>query len=104
MFSEPLLLDSSSENSALIRSVGSLHDADQDTAAAEFNATAFLDASYIRFSDPKLPGPEYDVPFAEKVAARPKNKDADWTWTKLYGQFAQQRQQICGLELERWLP
>jgi hypothetical protein len=102
-FSEPLLLDSSSENSALIRSIGALHDADPEAGAAGFNATAFLDTSYIRFSDPKLPGPEYDVPFTEKVAARPKNKDADWTWTKLYGEFAQKRQEICGLELERFL-
>ena len=60
--------------------------------------------AYIRFSDPRLPGPEYDVPWADKVAARPKNKDADWTWTKLYGEFAQMRMEICGLDLESWRP
>ncbi|KAK3702219.1 hypothetical protein LTR37_015051 [Vermiconidia calcicola] len=100
-FPDPLLLDSSSEHSALIRSIGTLHEAGSNA----FNATAFLsDVSYIRFSDPKLPGPEYDVPWAEKVAARPKNKDADWTWTKLYGQFAQKRMEVCGLDLEFWRP
>lgn len=104
-FSEHLLLDSASESSALIRSIGTLHDADNESNAGDFNATAFLShVSYIRFSDPKLPGPEYDVPFSQKVAARPKNKDADWTWTKLYGQFAQKRMEICGLGLEFWRP
>ena len=99
-FPEPLLLASSdpSGESALIRSIGLLHDAQPG-----FNATAYLDnVAYIRFSDPKLPGPEYDVPWAKKRAARPRNKDADWTWTKLYGEFAQKRMDICGLDLEGW--
>ncbi|GAB7360109.1 hypothetical protein MBLNU230_g7872t1 [Neophaeotheca triangularis] len=97
-FPEPLLLASSSESSALVRSIAPLHQ-----AGPGFNATAFLsDAAYIRFSDPKLPGPEYDVPWSSKLAARPKNKDADWVWTKLYGQFAQKRMEMCGLDLEPW--
>jgi hypothetical protein len=97
-FPEPLLLASSNEDNALIRSIGLLHD-----AQAGFNATAYLDnVAYIRFSDPMLPGPEYDVPWAKKREARPKNKDADWTWTKLYGEFAQKRMEICGLDLEGW--
>ena len=104
-FSEPLLLDSHAEDSALIRSIGTLHEAVASSDPGNFNATAFLsDVSYIRFSDPKLPGPEYDIPWSEKVAARPKNKDADWTWTKLYGQFAQKRMEVCGLDLEFWRP
>ncbi|KAF2862437.1 glycosyltransferase family 8 protein [Piedraia hortae CBS 480.64] len=70
-----------------------------------FDGEGFLkNASYLRFRDPKLPGPEYDIPYSERVAARPKNKDADWTWTKLYGRFAQKRMEICGLELETWRP
>jgi hypothetical protein len=103
-FQDPLLLASTlpteqeESKHTLIHSIGTLHDATRD-----FNATAFLsDVSYIRFSDPKLPGPEYDVPWSQKVAARPKNKDADWLWTKLYGQFAQKRMEICGLDLESW--
>lgn len=99
-FSDPLLLASSSEDSdsTLIRSIGILHDAQPG-----FNATAYLEnVAYLRFSDPKLPGPEYDVPWAKKRDARPKNKDADWTWTKMYGEFAQKRMDICGLDLETW--
>ena len=104
-FEDFLLLDSSSEENALIRSVGTLHDAGVESDNGPFNATAFVsDVSYIRFSDPKLPGPEYDVPFSDKVAARPKDKDADWLWTKLYGQFAQKRMEVCGLDLEFWRP
>jgi len=99
-FEEPLLLSSSNEDHALIRSIGVLHDAE-----ADFNSTAFTDkVAYIRFSDPKLPGPEYDVPWSMKREARPKVKDADWTWTKLYGEFAQKRMDICGLDLEGWRP
>jgi hypothetical protein len=100
LFADPVLLASSTEDSALIRSVGTLHD-----AGSSFNQTAYLeDVAYVRFSDPKLPGPEYDVPWAQKVAARPKNKDADWVWTKLYGEFAEKRMDTCGLDLESWRP
>ncbi|EME45129.1 glycosyltransferase family 8 protein, partial [Dothistroma septosporum NZE10] len=98
LFNEPILLASSNEDTALIRSVGALHDAGKD-----FNKTAFMsDVAYVRFSDPKLPGPEYEVPWADKVAARPKNREADWAWTSLYGDFAQKRMEICGLDLETW--
>ncbi|KAK5118273.1 hypothetical protein LTR62_002786 [Meristemomyces frigidus] len=101
-FEDPLLLASSTEDRTLIRSIGILHDVPSPAIPA-FNATAYLsDVSYIRFSDPKLPGPEYDVPWSQKVASRPRNKDADWTWTKLYGQFAQRRMEVCGLDLETW--
>ena len=104
-FPEPLLLDSASNESALIRSIGTLHETEEDAGPRGFNGSAWLsDVAYIRFSDPKLPGPEYDVPFSIKRDARPKNKDADWTWTKLYGQFAQKRMEVCGLGLEFWRP
>lgn len=97
-FEDPLLLASSTDNGALVRSIGALHE-----VGTEFNATAFLSgAAYIRFSDPKLPGPEWDVPYAQRREARPMNQDADWTWTKLYGEFAQKRTDICGLDLEAW--
>lgn len=99
-FTDPVLLASSNEKAALIRSIGTLHDVSHD-----FEQKAFLsDVAYIRFSDPKLPGPEYEVPWADRVSARPRNKDADWTWTKLYGEFAQKRMDICGLDLESWRP
>ena len=103
LFPTPLLVDSSTPDSALIRSIGTLHTF--STEPDVFNATAYLsNVAYIRFSDPKLPGPEYDVPWADKVAARPKNKEAEWVWTKLYGQFAQKRMEVCGLDLEFWRP
>ncbi len=104
-FPDPLLLDTKPETPTLIRSIGDLQEPEEAAPGQDssFNATAFLsDVSYIRFSDPKLPGPEYEVPWAEKVAARPKNRDADWTWTKLYGQFEQERMEVCGLGLETW--
>ena len=102
LFEDPVLLASSTDDSALIRSVATLHDA---VPGKPFNQTAYLDhVAYIRFSDPKLPGPQYDVPFAMKREARPKHKDADWMYTKLYGEYAQKRMEICGLDLETWRP
>ena len=100
LFSDPVLLASRSEKNVLIRSVEMLHHATSD-----FKQNDFLsEVSYIRFSDSKLPGPEFDVPWSQKVAARPKNKDADWVWTSLYGKFAQKRMEVCGLDLESWRP
>lgn len=93
---EALMLDAGKSDERLVASISTLHE-----AGTGFNATAYLSsAAYIYFSDPKLPGPEYDVPYADKVKARPRNKDADWTWTKLYGSFAQKRMDMCGLDLE----
>ena len=95
-----LLLSPGSDRHSLIQSIGLLHDVD-----SSFNATAFLQqTAYLRFSDPKLPGPEFDVPFSMRVDARPRNTDADWTWTKMYGLFGQRRVEVCGLDLETWRP
>ncbi|KAF2465759.1 uncharacterized protein BDR25DRAFT_294792 [Lindgomyces ingoldianus] len=68
-----------------------------------FNATIFEDATtYVRFSDPEIPGPEYDVPYYDRVALRPKNDEARAAWEKLYERFRQRRMEICGLDLEVW--
>ncbi|KAI4715603.1 hypothetical protein E4T48_08210 [Aureobasidium sp. EXF-10727] len=83
-------------SSSVIASIGGLHD------AVSPNKTAFLETPYIRFNDPKLPGPEWEVDYARVVQARPKDKDADWLWTKMYGEFAGRRYDICGLGLEVW--
>ncbi|KAH0028407.1 glycosyltransferase family 8 protein, partial [Aureobasidium melanogenum] len=79
-----------------IASIGSLHD------AVHPNKTAFMETPYIRFNDPKLPGPEWEVDYARVVQARPKDKDADWLWTKMYGEFSGRRYDVCGLGLEVW--
>jgi len=70
-----------------------------------FNATAFEKATtFVRLSDPELPGPEYDVPFAERAKLRPKNEEAQEAWSKLYERFRQQRMEVCGLDLETYQP
>lgn len=83
------------QNPPLIKTLASLHQPD-------FNVTAFsTDPAYVLFRDPALPeGPEIEVPWSTRVAARPKEKDADWMWTRLYGEFAQKRWEICGIGLE----
>jgi hypothetical protein len=71
----------------------------------DFNATAFVDATtFVRLSEPELPGPEFDIPYADHVKLRPKNQEAKEVWTKLYENFQQQRMDVCGLDLEVYSP
>lgn len=74
-------------------------------AADDFNATAFEQATtFVRLSDPELPGPEYDVPFSDKIKIRPQNEQAQEAWIKLYERFRQRRMEVCGLDLETYQP
>jgi hypothetical protein len=99
-FPHPLLLESSTADSALVRAIGALH-----TAGDDFNQTAYMsNVAYLRFWDPQLPGgPQFDFDWDIKRAARPKSPRADWTWTSLYARFAQTRKDVCGLDLETWV-
>lgn len=68
-----------------------------------FNASIFEQATtYVRLSDPELPGPEYDVPYYLRVELRPENSEARTTWENLYERFRQRRMEVCGLDLEYW--
>ncbi|KAF2714618.1 glycosyltransferase family 8 protein [Pleomassaria siparia CBS 279.74] len=68
-----------------------------------FNATVFEGATtYVRLSEPELPGPEYDVPYYDRVALRPSNEEARGAWEGLYEKFRQRRMEVCGLDLETW--
>ncbi|KAF1847622.1 glycosyltransferase family 8 protein [Cucurbitaria berberidis CBS 394.84] len=70
-------------------------------AVDDFNATAFEQATtFVRLSDPAMPGPEYDMPFPDRVRLRPQNLQAEEAWSKLYERFRQQRMEVCGLDLE----
>ncbi|KAI9706770.1 MAG: hypothetical protein M1820_004740 [Bogoriella megaspora] len=74
---------------------------DLRAATEDFNSTAFLDeASYIRIVDAELPGPEFDVPYPDRVAARPRVPDAEAIWSRVYDGFRVGRMSICGLDLE----
>ncbi|KAF2150003.1 glycosyltransferase family 8 protein [Myriangium duriaei CBS 260.36] len=86
----------------LTQSIGALHGV---VKGEKFNQTEFLKdgRAWLTFTDEKLPaGPEVEVPFDMKVKARPKNKDAEWLWTSLYGDYAEKRREVCGLGLEGW--
>lgn len=70
-------------------------------AVDDFNATAFQEkTTYVRLSDPEIPGPEYDVPYADRVQIRPKTEQAREAWERLYETFRQRRMEVCGLDLE----
>jgi hypothetical protein len=74
-------------------------------AIDDFNATAFEHSTtFVRLSDPELPGPEYDVPYSDKVKIRPQNEQAQEAWSNLYERFRQRRMEICGLDLETYQP
>ena len=77
------------------------HTSDLRAASEEFNATDFLDTTpYIRIVDSGLVGPQFDVPYPERVAARPKVPDAEAIWSRIYDGFRLGRMSICGLDLE----
>ncbi|KAH9862974.1 hypothetical protein J1614_010703 [Plenodomus biglobosus] len=70
-----------------------------------FNATRFEQTTtFVRLSDAELPGPEYDVPFADRARLRPQNEQAQEAWTRLYERFRQRRMEVCGLDLEPYQP
>jgi hypothetical protein len=70
-----------------------------------FNATAFEQSTtFVRLSDPEIPGPEYDIPYSTRVKLRPKNEQAQEAWSRLYERFRQQRMEVCGLDLEYYSP
>ncbi|KAF2751534.1 glycosyltransferase family 8 protein [Sporormia fimetaria CBS 119925] len=72
-------------------------------AADDFNATEFEQkTTFVRLSDPELPGPEYDVPFQHRVELWPENEEARGLWERLYDSFQQRRMEVCGLDLEYW--
>lgn len=74
-------------------------------AVDSFNATVFEQATtFVRLSDPEIPGPEYDVPFTDRVKLRPQNEEAQEAWSKLYERFRQRRMEVCGLDLETYEP
>ncbi|KAF1942801.1 hypothetical protein EJ02DRAFT_374822 [Clathrospora elynae] len=70
-----------------------------------FNATVFEQATtFVRLSDPEIAGPEYDIPFSDRVKIRPENVEAREAWSKLYERFRQRRMEVCGLDLETYSP
>jgi hypothetical protein len=86
-------------------SMGNLVYESQNLRAATegFNATAFEEATtFVRLSDPELPGPEFDVPYYRRVELRPENEEARVVWENLYERFRQRRMEVCGLDLEYW--
>jgi len=54
--------------------------------------------------DPELPGPEYDVPYANIVKMRPKGEDQGFLWEKMYSTYKDRRYGVCGMDLETWQP
>ncbi|KAF3037462.1 hypothetical protein E8E12_002146 [Didymella heteroderae] len=65
------------------------------TQDSDFNATAFEQSTtFVRLSDPEIPGPEYDVPYSTRVKMRPKNEEAQLAWSRLYERFRQQRMEV----------
>ena len=62
----------------------------------------FQAKAYVEFSDPTLPGPEFDVPIKLKNQAMPWSGEARAIWERLYEMYRQKRMEICRLDLESW--
>lgn len=68
-----------------------------------FNASSYLSSTaYVRIWDPELPGPEYNIPYQDKLRVRPKVDAARNVWDRIYEGFRQERMEVCGLDLETW--
>ena len=66
-----------------------------------FNETEFLETkAYITFSDPDIPGPEYDIPYHLRAQAMPSNNERRLLWERFYEIYRQKRMEICRLDLE----
>lgn len=56
--------------------------------------------SYLHFSDPTLPGPEYDIPRDVFLRAGPRERQSRRLWESWYEKFRDSRMEVCGLDLE----
>lgn len=73
-------------------------------AGDDFNVTAFNEmTTFVLLREADMPGPEYDIPYAERAKLRPQNEQAREAWEKLYEAFRQRRMEVCGLDLEYWV-
>ena len=67
----------------------------------QFDAAEFLGlTSYIQFSDPAMPGPEFDVPRELWDLAIPSQFQHRRAWLEVYERYREQRMDVCGLDLE----
>jgi hypothetical protein len=71
----------------------------------KFDAAAFMaETAFVMFRDDALPGPEYDVPYADIVKMRPADEAQGFLWEKMYSTYKDRRYGVCGLDLENWTP
>ncbi|TID15079.1 glycosyltransferase family 8 protein [Venturia nashicola] len=68
-----------------------------------FSAKVFEEeTAFIHLADPELPGPEYDIPYADLVRMRPKDDDQGFVWEKMYSIYKDKRYSVCGMDLLPW--
>ena len=71
------------------------------TQPPSFDAESFLTStSYVHFSDPDLPGPEYYIPHDLFLRRPPGDSEARMVWQSMYERFRDLRMSVCGLDLE----
>lgn len=96
---ESLMSESTLSMGNLVYESRSLREAGDD-----FNVTSFNEmTTFVRLQEPDMPGPEYDIPYAERAKLRPQNGQAREAWENLYETFRQRRMEVCGLDLEYWV-
>jgi hypothetical protein len=71
--------------------------------ASDFNSRTFEEeTAFIHLADEELPGPEYDIPYADVVRMRPKDEDQGFVWEKMYSMYKDKRYSVCGMDLLPW--
>lgn len=71
--------------------------------APNFSANKFEEeTAFIHLGDLELPGPEYDMPYADLVRMRPTNEDQGFVWEKMYSIYKDKRYSVCGMDLLPW--
>jgi hypothetical protein len=74
-------------------------------ASDDFNVTSFGEmTAFVRLRERDMPGPEYDMAYGERARLRPQNAQAREAWEGVYEVFRQRRMEVCGLDLEYWVP
>ncbi|QDS75010.1 hypothetical protein FKW77_005699 [Venturia effusa] len=68
-----------------------------------FSAQAFEEeTAFVHLADPELPGPEYDIAYADLVRMRPTDEDQGFVWEKMYSMYKDKRYSVCGMDLLPW--
>ncbi|KAI4149017.1 MAG: hypothetical protein LQ340_004823 [Diploschistes diacapsis] len=73
----------------------------QEYAGSNLRTEEVLSSTaYVKFADPEILGPQFDIPRQIWLGAQPSTRSAQRIWEDLYEEYRGQRMGVCGLDLE----